>query len=206
MKFLNQSYRVGLFLIILIFAFSCQTNKVPRWVSETPPEDDIYIYFVGSGSDGGFESVINQVYERYNIKENEYLYSLLASMLEIAGDQTSFDSTQDLAIIDRWNSDNIGYILVRIKKSFFSSLIDLYTTGFEDMMSYNHDLESDGDDSEKNGELFRAFDNYMKALELMLLEDNEFYSPSIIRIIDKALGVVQNLSYLEKGSCNPTHE
>ncbi|MGL1891150.1 MAG: hypothetical protein OCD02_05950 [Spirochaetaceae bacterium] len=197
-----KNYKICLSLVIL-FLFSCQTNKIPSWVTEPPEDDDISIYIVGHGVNNdpeeqikaSFESVIDQLYSRFEIPSNNYLNSTLDLLLEEAYKRSLTDFEQKISILDKWNNDENLYILVRINRSFFTPIIELYANRYDEMIDYSHESETLGDKLLTDGEMFKSFDSYLTALGFMLDKEDEFYSHSILDIMDKIYSLVDSIEY-----------
>lgn len=163
---------------------------MPLWVTEPPQDDELNIYIVGVGhNDEIYDSVLSQLYERFNIIENEYFANLILTTLH---DQKN----DNITIIDTWSSDSLDYILVRFNRSFFDPIIELYSIRFDEMVNFIHEYELDADNYLKNGELYSAYNQYTRALEQMLLTEDEFYTPAILKVIDKIKGILNQINYL----------
>jgi len=162
---------------------------MPLWVTNPPLDDELNIYIVGSGNDEEINlSVINQLYERFEIKDNPYFTNLLLSYLNEPDED-------NVSILDRWKSDVMEYVLVRIKRSFFSPILELYTVRYDEMVNYRSEYEVLADEYFEAGDYFSAFNLYKKSLEKMLLEDDEFFTPSILKNIDKIKNILNVLTY-----------
>lgn len=175
---------------------SCQTNKAPRWIDDPPADDDLYIYIVGIGEDDEvFNSVINQLNSRFNIKENRYMTDLLLTLMKDSYNNSPEADNEKLSVLDRWNNKDLNYILVRLERSFFDPIIELYSTKYDDMLNYKHEDEVAADALLELGELYPAAKLYLSALDFMLNQNDEFYTLSIINVMDKITNILDRLEY-----------
>lgn len=191
-----KANNIFLFTLLLLYLVSCQTNKAPRWIEEPPADDDLYIYIVGIGEDDNvFDSVIDQLNSRFNIKENSYITDLLLNLMKESYNQTLEANDEILSILDRWDNKDLTYILVRLDRDFFDPLIELFSTQYDEMLAYRHENETEADALLEEGELYSAASLYLSALDYMLEQNNDFYTLSILSVIDKLTEVLGRLSY-----------
>ncbi len=163
---------------------------MPLWVTEPPLDDELNIYVVGVGnSDEIYDSVLSQLYERFSIIENDFFSNLVLSSLHDP-------QNENISIIDTWSSDTLDYILVRIKRSFFDPVIELYSSRFDEMMNFVHEYEVDADNYLNNGEIYSAYSQYLRALEQMLAAEDGFYTPAILNVLKKIKGLFNQINYL----------
>lgn len=116
-------------------------------------------------------------------------------MLEDSFKETTYTSEQKVAVIDRWSNDDEMYILVRIRRSFFDPLLKAYTERYDEMITYTHQAESDGDSLYEDGSMYKAYLQYLNSLEDMLAKDEGFYVVSISRVLDKILKIFKGMHY-----------
>lgn len=193
-----------LFILSIYLLLSCQTNKIPKWVTDPPGDDIGNIYFVGYGRDDNFESkkmeslafdsIINQIYERFGIEPDEYLDSLFLGLLKDSYSLTDDSNGKNLSVVDRWSDDDELYILVKIKKKFILPLMEAFLSSSGEQI-FISDLESNGDLYFKDGLMFRALNSYLEAAKEMLKSGDEEYYYPIIRALDKALRIIKPIKY-----------
>jgi len=128
------------FIVLISLLYSCQTNRVPRWVEEPPLDDELYVYIVGVGinSDKLFQSVLSQIYDRFNIEENKFIHKRIFDELELSSSLSVYDTTAPISVINKWNSPDKEYILVRITRSSYDSLFNLYSQRYPEMINYSN--------------------------------------------------------------------
>lgn len=183
-------------VILLLILFSCQTNKAPRWISEPPLDDELYIYIVGIGeNEDVFTSVVDQLKDRFNIEDNDYLSEMLLKLLKDSYDQTPEANDNKISVLDRWLNEDLIYILVRVDRSYFEPIMELYTTRLDEMLNYQHEDEVEADLLLEDGELFKAAGLYLSALEYMLKQNDPFYDLSIISVLDKLSSILNKINY-----------
>lgn len=198
---------IPLLLILVFLLFSCQTKGKPRWITNPPEDDSLNIYIVGHGmssdmdtevmKEAAFKSVLSELYRRFSIPEDIFLDKVITGMLKDSFKEITYSTDEKVAVIDRWSNDRELYILVRIRKSFFNPLLEAYTERYDEMMSYYNEAETDGDASVSDGNMYKAYQQYIKALESMLMEDDGFYIVPILRVLDKILNIFKNMHYSE---------
>lgn len=191
---LLKSFRF-LLLIILILFFSCNTNKEPYWVTDPPPEDDIFLYLVGFSETGDItNSLLDKLKHKYGF-DSAYIPMVIKAEY-LKGD------SEDVSIIDEWISDAGTYKLVRIRKSFIKPILDIFLNNALETENYISDFESSGDTFFDEGDYFRAYELYLRALEDMLSKSDIFYIPAIIRSMNKVLNILSPIEFTNISSFN----
>lgn len=191
----NNRFLLFLFILSLFF-YSCQTSKEPGWVLDPPPDDDLFIYATGVGKgDDVFYSVLDQLSTRFNLEHNDYFSSLIITLLKESFERSNSGRNQKVSIVDRWTNDDVIYILSRFTRSFFDPLIILYSTRYNEMLNYSNRDEISGDILFKDGIFYPAVNDYLSALDFMLKEEDDFYTLSIIGVMDKILNIMENIEY-----------
>lgn len=187
------------FIVLISLLYSCQTNRVPRWVEEPPLDDELYVYIVGVGinSDKLFQSVLSQIYDRFNIEENKFIHKRIFDELELSSSLSVYDTTAPISVINKWNSPDKEYILVRITRSSYDSLFNLYSQRYPEMINYSNADERAGDLFADSGEEFKAFEKYIEALQVLLTSNDDFYLPAIDRLLSKLLFIINNIKYTD---------
>lgn len=184
-----------------MFLFSCQTNKMPKWISEPPPEDDLHIYFVGYGKGieledielMAFNSVISQIQNRFSYDADNSIDKLFLGLLKQSYYQNNKNSKA--SVIDSWSDEDELYILVRFKKEFILPLIDSYLNSLNGLEVEASESELLGDKFFLSGNMYRAFTLYIDAATEMLVKDDEAYFFPIIRCLDKGLEIINPIKY-----------
>lgn len=199
--------KIVILLIIVTCLFSCQTGGKPRWITDPPEDDSLNIYLVGYGYNSdldlnemkasAFQNVLSEIYSRFSVTDDEFLEKVITAMLDTSFKEATYTTDQKVAIIDRWHNNEELYILVRIRKSFFDPLLKAYTERYDDMITYTHQSESDGDALYEDGMMYKAYLQYLSSLEDMLEKDEGFYIVSISRVLDKIMNIFKSMHYSE---------
>lgn len=188
--------KLKIILPLLLLLFSCNTNKEPYWVTEPPADDDFFIYIVAFSEDGDTtNSVIEQLADRYGF-DSVYIPMILKHTM-------SKGSNDDITNIDEWVSDVGTYRLVRIKRSYLEPIFKMFVDELELSLEFISDFEDSGDFYYKDGDFYKAYELYLKALKSMLEKNSDFYIPGIIRTMDKVLEILNpitlsNFEYVNK--------
>lgn len=181
---------------LLLLFFSCNTNKEPYWVTEPPADDDFFIYIVAFSEDGDTtNSIIDQLADRYDF-DSIYIPMILKYTM-------SKGSNDDITNIDEWVSEAGTYRLIRIKKSYLEPIIKMFVDELDLSLDFISDFEDSGDFYYKDGDYYKAYELYLKALESMFKKNSDFYIPGIIRTMDKILEILNpiklsNFEYINK--------
>lgn len=182
-----KSFRLLLFIVIILF-FSCKTNEEPYWVSNPPPEDDIFFYLVGfSENDDVTNSLIEKLKDKYGF-DSIYIPMVIRS-------EYLKGNSENITNIDEWISETGTYKLVRVRKSYIKPILDTFISNINDAESYISDFENSGDTYYNDGEYFKAYKLYLRALNYMLKESDLFYIPAIIRTMDKVLNILSPINF-----------
>lgn len=185
MKTLNKLKIIFPFLLIL---YSCNTNKEPYWVTNPPPDDDLFIYVVGFSEDGDTtNSVIEQLGDRYGF-DSVYIPMVLKHKMDGG-------SSEDVTYIDEWVSDIGTYRLVRVRRSYIEPIVKMFVDELESSINYLSDFESSADVYFQDGEFFKAYELYLRALDSMVNEYSDFYIPALMRTTEKILNIVLPISF-----------
>ncbi len=181
--------KIRLFFFILILLVSCKTDKTPLWLTEPPPDDELNIYIVASGKNSEiFDSLLNQLYSRFNIEPNSYFKELVYNYY-------IDENGTVITILDSYSTEAVDYELIRIKRTIFDPILELYKNRYTEMIEYISEDERLANIALEDGEIYTAYSLYMKALAEQLSKNDEFYTPSIIKLFDKILDIFALFNY-----------
>lgn len=183
----------GLFLFILLI-FSCNTNKEPGWVTNPPEDDALYYYFVLITDDGNvLDPLVEVLMERFSF--DNYIQGIVQSILT--------SDSQEIQILDNWDSGTAIYSLVRVKRSFLEPLRESLVTNIQTIEAIQDDFENSGDVNFDKGELYSAYQLYLKSLKGLLERDDFDAIPGIIRVLNKIESIILMLKISDIKTIGP---